>query len=145
VLGRLAIPRQAYDDDLLLDFHRRFTAVQEGVPDCQLCAFRTAQTQRLKRRQIDLICPGPRRRFASYPGFVRQSEQAEAAVNAKGRAPSCRWCERLGDTIIALLARRGVTLVTADRSFAPLGELLGRTVLRLPSLAELKRRPGTEG
>jgi hypothetical protein len=32
VLGRLDIPRQGYDDDLLLDFYQRFTAVQEGVP-----------------------------------------------------------------------------------------------------------------
>jgi hypothetical protein len=61
-------------------------------------------------------------------------------VNTKGRAPSCGWCERLGDTIIALLAGRGVTLVTADRSFVPLGELLRRMVLLLPSLAELKLR-----
>jgi hypothetical protein len=31
-------------------------------------------------------------------------------------------------------------VVTADRTFVPLGELLGRTVVLLPSLAELKRR-----
>ena len=50
VLGRLDIPRQGYDDDLLLDFYQRFTAVQEGVPDCRLCDFRKAQRQRLRRR-----------------------------------------------------------------------------------------------
>jgi hypothetical protein len=110
------------------------------VPDCRLCAFRRAQTRRLKRRGIDLVGAEPRRRFASNPGFVRQSEQAEAAPNTKERVPSCRWCERLGDTMISLLARRGVTLVTADRSFVPLGELLGTAVILLPSLAELKRR-----
>lgn len=33
VLGRLDIPHQVYDDDFLLDFYQRFTAVQEGVPD----------------------------------------------------------------------------------------------------------------
>ena len=140
VLGRLDIPRRGYDDDLLLDFYQRFTAVQEGVPDCRLCEFRKAQHQRLRRRQIDLISPDVRSIFASNPGFVRQSEQAEEAANTKARAPSCGWCERLGDTMIALQVERGASVVTADRAFVPLGELLGRPVVLLPSLAELKRR-----
>jgi hypothetical protein len=54
VLGRIDIPRQGYDDDLLLDFYQRFTAVQDGVPDCKLCDFRRAQRQRLRRAGIDL-------------------------------------------------------------------------------------------
>jgi hypothetical protein len=140
VLGRLDLPREAYDDDLLLDFYQRFTVVWEGVPDCRLCDYRASQTRRLKRRKTDLTAPEIRQRFASNPGFVRQSEQAETAANTTDRVPSCRWCQRLGDTIISLLAGRGVTLVTADRSFVPLGELLGRAVILLPSLAELKRR-----
>ena len=140
VLGRLEIPRESYDDDLLLDFYQRFTAVQQGVPDCRLCGFRKAQKQRLQRRGIDLAGPEVRRRFASNPGFVRQSEQVGPAMNTNSRAPSCRWCERLGDTIISLQARRGIALVTADRTFVPFGELLNRTVVLLPSLAELKRR-----
>jgi hypothetical protein len=140
VLGRLDIPRQGYNDDLLLDFHQRFTAVQESVPDCRLCDFRKAQRQRLRRGEIDLTSPEVRSRLASNPGFVRQSEQAEMAANTKARTPSCGWCERLGDTILALQVERGVTVVTADRTFVPLGELLGRLVVLLPSLAELKRR-----
>src|SRR5205814_1468269 len=67
VLGRLDIPPQAYDDDLLLDFHQRFTAVMEGVPNCRLCDFRKAQRQRLGRRGIDLVGPEVRQRFASNP------------------------------------------------------------------------------
>jgi hypothetical protein len=101
VLGMLGIPRQAYDDDLLLDFYQRFTAVQEGVPDCRLCDFRKSQRQRLRRGEIELTSPEIRSRFASYPGFVRQSEKAEEAASTKVRDPSCGWCERLGDTIIA--------------------------------------------
>jgi len=46
----------------------------------------------------------------------------------------------LGDTIIALQAESGFTIVTADRTFVPLGELLGRKIILLPSLAELKRQ-----
>jgi hypothetical protein len=48
VLGRLDIPCRDYDYDLLLDFHVRFKAVQEGVPDCRLCAFRQVERQRLR-------------------------------------------------------------------------------------------------
>jgi hypothetical protein len=140
VLGRIDIPRQGYDDDLLLDFYQRFTAVQEGVPDCRLCEFRKAQRRRLGRREIDLGGAEVRERFASSPGFVRQSEQVEQAAKTRSRAPACSWCERLGDTIIALQAERGVAIVTADRTFVPLGELLGQPVILLPSLAELKRR-----
>jgi len=40
VLGRLDIPRQSYDDDLLLDFYQRFTAVREGVPNREGRSFR---------------------------------------------------------------------------------------------------------
>ncbi len=139
VLGRIDIPRQNYDDDLLLDFHQRFTAVQKGVPDCRLCEFRKAQRRRLRRQKIDLTSPEVRSRLASNPGFVRQSEQVEEAANTKARAPSCGWCERLGDTIIALQVERGASAVTADRTFVSLGQLLGRTVVLLQSLAELKR------
>lgn len=139
VLGRLDMPRQGYDDDLLLDFYQRFTAIQEGVPGCRLCAFRKAQGQRLGRQDIDLAGPEVREQFASNPWFLRQSDQVEQATTTKARTPACSWWERLGDTIIALQAERGVTVATADRTFVPLGELLGRTVILLPSLAELKR------
>jgi hypothetical protein len=144
VLGKVDIPRQGYDDDLLLDFYRRFTAVQEGIPNCKLCDFRRAQSLRLRKAEIDLVGPEVRRQYASNAGFVRESEQVEAAANTETRVPSCRWCERLGDTIIALQADRGVTVVTTDHAFVPLGELLGRTVSLLPSLAELKRRAGVQ-
>ncbi len=140
VLGRVSVPRQGYEDDLLLDFHQRFKRVQEGVPACRLCGFRKAQRQRLRRREIDVINPEVRTRFASNTGFVRQSEEAEAAANTRARSPACSWCERLGDTIIALQVGRGVSIVTADRTFVPLGELLSQKVVLLPSLAELKRR-----
>lgn len=143
VLGRLAIIRKEYDEDLLLDFYQLFTAVQEGIPNCRLCDFRKAQRHWLRRGKIDLISPEVRARFVFNTGYVRQSEQAEEAENTKTRVPSCLWCERLRDTIIALQVERGVTVVTADRTFVPLGELLGRRVVLLPSLAELKRRENT--
>ncbi len=145
VLGRLNITQQSYDDDLLLDFYVRFKAVQEGIPDCRLCDFRQAQRQRLRRRRFDLADPEVRQRFAANPGFVRQSEEVEKAADHKGRTPECRWCDRLGDTIIALQAERGVAIVTADRTFVALGELLGQAIVLLPSLAELKQRGEAQG
>jgi predicted nucleic acid-binding protein len=139
-LGRLTVPPKGYEEDTILDFYERFKAVQEGVPDCQLCGFRRDQRRRLRRREIDLTSDEVRRRFASNQGFVRQSEQAKEAADTKSRTPSCRWCERLGDTIIALQAGRGIPVVAADRTFVALGELLGQPLTLVPSLAELKRR-----
>jgi hypothetical protein len=144
-LGRLSVAGEGYDDDLILDFYERFKAIQEGIPNCKLCQFRREQRQRLRRREIDLTGDEVRRRFASNAGFLRQSEQAEEAANSKSRTPSCRWCERLGDTIISLQASRGVAVVTADRTFLPLGELLDQPVTLLLSLAELKRRTDQQG
>ncbi len=57
VLGQCDIPRQGYDDDLLLDFYQRFTAVQESVPACRLCDFREAQRRRLGRAKSTLQAP----------------------------------------------------------------------------------------
>jgi hypothetical protein len=140
VLGRCDIARRGYEDDLLLDFYQRFTAIQESAPPCRLCDFRKAQRRRFRRRAIDLTGRRVRARFAFNRGFVHQSEHVELATKTKERAPACRWCERLGDTVIALQAARRVAVVTADRTFVPLGELLGRVVVMLPSLAELKRQ-----
>ncbi len=141
VLGRVDIPRQSYEDDLLLDFYERFKAIQEGVPDCQLCEFRQAQRRRLRRRQINLTGSGAKRQHAKNQGFLRQAEVLQEAEATKARTPHCSWCGRLGDTIISLQARRGVAVVTADRTFTALGQLLGQPVVLLPSLAELKRLP----
>ncbi len=143
VLGRIDIPQRSYDDDLLLDFYQRFTAVQEGVPACRLCQFRKTQQRRLHRREVNLASAQVRERYQSNPGFVRQSEQAEHAATTRQRTAACSWCARLGDTIIVLLADRGSKIVTADRAFIPLGELLSRDVIMLPALAELRRQART--
>jgi hypothetical protein len=140
VLGRVDIPRDSYDDDLLLDFYVRFKFVQEGVPDCKLCDFRQAQRRRLKRSKTDLTGPEPRGRHAANAGYLIQADRVEETQAHTGNTPQCRWCERLGDTIISLQLDRQVELVTADRTFVALCEILGRRVHLLPSLAELKRR-----
>jgi predicted nucleic acid-binding protein len=139
-LGGLSVPAESYDDDHILDFYQRFKAVQEGVPQCRLCGFRRDQRQRLRRRKIDLVGDEARRRHAGNPGFLRQADVLGEADSTKETTPGCRWCERLGDSLIALQAGRGARIVTADRTFSALGDLLGVPVILLPSLAELKRQ-----
>jgi predicted nucleic acid-binding protein len=140
VLGRVTIDRQDYEDERLLDFYERFRAIRQGVPDCQLCLFRQAQRRRLRRREIDLIGAEARQRHARNPGFLRQAALLQEADATAEKKPNCRWCERLGDSLIALQAGRGLRIVTADRTFSALGEILGVAIILLPSLAELKRR-----
>jgi len=139
ILGRISIAKQDYEDDLLFDFYERFRAVRQGVPACSLCTFRQAQRRRLRRRDIDLTGLEARTRFASNLGFLHQADVLKEAESTKARTPGCRWCERLGDALIARQARRGVRIDTADRTLAALGDLLGVPVVLLPSLAELKR------
>jgi hypothetical protein len=140
VLGRVTLGKQDYEDELLLDFYVRFRRIRQGVPDCALCTFRQAQLRRLRRRHLDLTGAEARQRHAGNPGFLRQADSLQEAETTRERTPGCRWCERLGDSLIALQAGRGVGIVTADRTFTALGELLGVPVVLLPSLAELKRR-----
>ena len=140
VLGRTDIPRQSYDADSLLDFYVRFRSIQRGVPDCNLCGFRQNQRRRLKRKAIDPTGPEARQRHTNNQGFLRQVDALHEADATKEKTPRCSWCERLGDSIIALQTRRGVSLITADRTFTALGDLLRLSIVLLPSLAELKRR-----
>ena len=139
VLGRVSIDRQDYEDERLLDFYERFRAIRQGVPACGLCLFRLAQHRRLRRRKIELTGTEARHKHGGNLGFLRQVNVIQEAEATKDKVPGCRWCERLGDSLIALQAGRGVRIVTADRTFVGLGELLNIPVVLLPSLAELKR------
>jgi hypothetical protein len=139
-LGRVRFPRRTFGEDMLLRFYERFKAIQNGIPDCKLCIFRAQQERDLSRERIDLHSAKQRQRFASIKGYVTQAERLEDAISTKETIPKCRWCERLGDTIIILQAPRKSILVTADRAFGAFGQILNREVRLLPSLAELKRQ-----
>lgn len=139
-LGRVRFPRQTFSEDLLLSFYERFRAIQSSVPGCSLCSFKDAQQRALRRQGIDLHSSSQRKRFATNKGYVTQAERLEGAMAVDDRFPKCRWCERLGDTVIILQAPKKAVLVTADRAFEAFGEILGREIRGLPSLAELKRQ-----
>jgi hypothetical protein len=142
-LGRPTVSQPDFDEDLLLDFYDRCRAILEGKPHCRLCAFRQVQQRRLRRSAINLTTPLVRSRYVGNPGFLIQTDRLVEAGAHRGQSPACRWCERLGDALIALQLPPHVVLITADRTFLPFGELLGRPIQLLPSLAELKRRSQT--
>lgn len=139
-LGRVFFSRRTFSEVALLKFYDRFTRIQQSVPGCRLCDFKDRQQRSLAARQIDLYSEQRRREFRSYKGYVTQAERLESATQTAETAPKCRWCERLGDSIIALQAPRKAALVTADRAFEAFGRILGREIRLLPSLAQLKRQ-----
>jgi hypothetical protein len=139
-LGRVRFPRRTFSEDMLLRFYERFKAIQSSIPDCCLCVFKTKQERELGRQGIDLHSTAQRQRFASNKGYVTQAEWVEEALSTKETHPKCRWCERLGDTIIILQAPKKSILVTADRAFEAFGLILKREIRRLPSLAQLKQQ-----
>ncbi len=143
-LGRLTLPQSDFEEDLLFDFYAQFRAIQRGTPNCRLCPFRQAQQRRLRREGIQLTAPETRNRHALNTGFLALADRLDEATASGARTPSCRWCERTGDAVIAAQLPRRAVLVTADRAFLALGTELQREVRLLPSLAELKRRANGE-
>jgi hypothetical protein len=139
-LGRVFFPRRTFREDALLEFYDRFTRIQQSVPSCALCGFKDRQRRSLAAQRIDLYSGQRRQEFRSYKGYVTQAERLESAAQTAETAPRCRWCERLGDSIIALQAPPKAALVTADRAFEPFGSILGREIRLLPLLAQLKRQ-----
>jgi len=139
-LGRIFFPPRAFDENMLLEFYDRFKNIQRGVPGCDLCYFKAWQKRSLLARRIDLHSDARRQEFRRYKGYVSQAERLEAAATTSDTSPRCRWCERLGDSIIILHAPEKAALVTADQAFVPFRQILNREVRLLPSLAQLKRQ-----
>lgn len=139
-LGRVRFPRQTFSEDMLLRFYERFKAIQASTPDCDLCKFKTTQQATLSTKGIDLHGLGQRQKYAKNKGYVQQAERIEEALKTQETLPKCRWCERLGDTIIVLQAPAKAILITADRAYKAFGDILNREIRLLPSLAELKKQ-----
>ncbi len=129
---------------MLLRFYDRFKTIQKRVPDCFLCGFKAKQQRSLLAQRIDIGSEEKQQKYRKYLGYVQQAKRVGEVAVTKTTLPKCRWCERLGDTIIALQSPKKAALVTADRAFLPLGEILNREVRLLPSLAELKRQASSQ-
>jgi hypothetical protein len=139
-LGSLSFPRQLFHEEMLRDFKENFDRIFHGTPRCGLCQFRARQIQDLKAKGVDLYSEEQRRKYKRNRGYVRQATHIEKAVATTEKQPSCRWCEKLGDTIIALHFPQEAVLVTGDQVFAPLAERLGKAIRFIPPLAQLKKQ-----
>jgi hypothetical protein len=139
-LGKVRFPRRAFSEDVLLRFYERFKAIQASTPDCKLCEFKNTQQTELSRQQIDLHGPAQRTKYAKHTGYVQQAERVEEILQKQHPSPKCRFCERVGDTIIALQAPKKAILVTADRAYVAFSDILNREIRLLPSLAQLKQQ-----
>jgi hypothetical protein len=63
------------------------------------------------------------------------------ALRSRITTPSCWYCDRLGDVLIALSAPDGMVILTGDKqSFPALGEIFGKEIILLPSLQELREQ-----
>jgi hypothetical protein len=139
-LGRIRFPRRTFFEDMLLRFYERFKAIQASTPDCDLCKFKATQQTALGRKGVDLHSQAQRQKYAKHSGYVQQAERIGGALATTDTVPKCRWCERLGDTVIVLQAPTKAIIVTADRAYPVFGEILKREVRLLPSLAQLKQQ-----
>jgi hypothetical protein len=137
-LGSLSFSRQTFNEEMLRDFKKNFDRIFHGTPKCGLCQFRARQIRGLKAKGIDLYSEEQRRKYRRHR-YIRQAKHIEKAVATTEKQPSCRWCEKLGDTIIALHSPQDAVLVTGDMVFVPLTFLLGKEIRLIPSLAQLKK------
>lgn len=143
-LGRVGFSGHTFSEDMLFEFAKRFTAIQNSTPTCRLCEFKLRRRRHLTSKDIDICSASQREKFRSNKGFVKQAERLESAAATTDTSPKCRWCEQLGDSIIALHVHREAIIVTADKAFLAFGEILNRQVQLLPSLAQLKRQLAEE-
>jgi hypothetical protein len=139
-LGILSFPQDTYQENQVFDFRKEFEDVRSG-PTCDQCEFRQDQQQELNADGVDLHSPNQQRAHAHYKGYVQQAKWVDKALRSRLTTPSCWYCEKLADTIIALSAPVQTTLLTGDKqSFPPLTSILRKPLQLVPSLEELRRR-----
>jgi hypothetical protein len=136
--GLLVPPPEAPTEDDLLDLAQRLRDIRNS-PSCDQCRFRDSQIARLAASNIDIDSPAQRQRFQDCAGYVSQARMTERARNSPRTAPSCWYCDRLGDTVIALSCPAGATILTGDRqAFPALGQILGIPIQLVPSEQQLR-------
>jgi hypothetical protein len=145
-IGVMAFPSETYEEKHLLDFYEEYEAIRKA-PNCNQCDFRRDEKARLNAAGIDLYSTDQQRTYAGHRGYLKQAAVVDQAVRSRKTTPSCWYCDRLGDTIIALCAPEGLSIVTGDgQSFPALAGVLGKPLVLIPSLDELRaRRDRTAG
>lgn len=136
-IGVLGFPSATYSEDDILDFYAQFERITDK-PSCKQCDFRAAKQTELSAAAIDLYGPDQQQKYTMHKGYVQQAERLAEAMATKRTAPSCWYCDRLGDSIIALSSPADCSLLTSDKaSFPALATILGIELIIVPSLNEL--------
>ena len=145
-IGILSFRQETFEQGHILDFAEEFAKVVKG-PTCSQCDFRTTQTQEVATTGIDLYSPAQQSAYAQHRGYVSQARYMDQAVRSRKKQPTCWYCDRLGDTIIALSAPDDAIILTGDKqSFPALAAILKKPLVLVPSLKELReRRPPGRG
>lgn len=144
-IGVLSFRQDAYDEDIILDFYEEYDNIV-NAPDCQQCEFRHLKKRELDAAGIDLHSQAQQERFQESKGYVVQAKNLQKAESTRRQSPSCWYCDRLGDSIIALSCPSQMTILTGDKqSFPVFAEILGRGIELIPSLQQLKSAERVDG
>jgi hypothetical protein len=136
----MSFPRETYREEHITDFYAEFSTIYEG-PQCDQCVFRSEQIQELQQRGIDLHSDVQKQAHRQEAGYVAQAKWMDKAEKTPKSGPTCWYCDRLGDTIIALSAPAGATIVSGDhQSFPTLTNILGKTLSLIPPLPQLSEQ-----
>lgn len=146
-IGIMSFPKESYRERHISDFYDEFTKIQNG-PTCDQCAFRSNQLQELQQSGIDLHSDVQKKAHAKRAGYVAQAKWMDKAEKTTRTEPTCWYCDRMGDTIIALSAPADATIVTGDRqSFPTLAQILSKKLSLIPSLSQIsqQQKPRSSG
>jgi hypothetical protein len=122
--GFLDFPEETFRENMLLDFRQELERIRGG-PTCDQCLFRANQRQRLQETGTDLCSDAHQQKYARHHGYQTHAKYLQMADRTKKTAPTCWYCERLGDSVIALSVPAEHVLLTGDsQSFPVFAEIL---------------------
>jgi hypothetical protein len=113
----------------------RFLREIECETKCTVEAFWASQRNELQRLDKEGAADVHQRNDSFKPLYPNIGQALASHTSQKTK----RNCMRCGDIIIALEAPADLTLLTFDRSFESLCPILGKKVVRIPSVQALRR------
>jgi hypothetical protein len=129
---------ETFNEEHLLDFYNECRNIREH-PSCDQCKFKDDRTAELADADIDLADDGHKTTYPDCRGYLKQTTYIKYASNTKKTEPSCWYCDRLSDTIIALEAPKGLSILSGDKqSYPALAGILRKPLEIVPSFDELR-------
>jgi hypothetical protein len=136
--GFLDFPAETFRENMLLDFRQELERIRSR-PACDQCSFRARQRQRVQEMGADLCSEAQQQKYMAQKGYRAQAKYLQMAEATKKRAPTCWYCERLGDSVIALSVPLEHILLSGDtHSFPALAAILGIPVQTVGSEVALR-------